>query len=273
MIMGMTGFGNAQVSFGKIKAIVEIKSVNHRYFDASFYLPIGFASIENKIRQILQQALERGRITVSVKIVEKPVQNIVLNKDAVRQYFKYAQQLKKEFKLDGEMTISDIIRLPGVVEAKEILVEPEELWPALEKGLKKAIQGLVKMRVSEGKSLAVDVGDKLKRMTQQIKTVEMRQQVILKQQKEVLSNDEFVAFQKSTDINEEISRMKHHIEEVRQLIKVSASAGKKMDFIAQEMQRETNTMGSKVQDKVVTNAVISLKSKIEKIREQAQNIE
>lgn len=273
MIKGMTGFGSAQISVGKIKAMIEIKSVNHRYLDIVYYLPIGFSSIEGKMKQIIQKETERGRITVSIKILQKPLQTATLNKDIVRQYLKYANVLRKEFHLKSDMSLSDIITLPGVLESKETFVTPAELWPAIEKGLMRSLRSLVQMRRREGRALAQDVADKLKRMLLQIKKIQQRTKGILKQQKKNMTTEEFKSFQKSSCVNEEISRLSHYIEEMKKLLHTKAAVGKKVDFIAQEMQRETNTIGSKVQDKHVSDAVIALKSKIEKIREQSQNVE
>ena len=129
------------------------------------------------------------------------------------------------------------------------------------------------MRRSEGRSLAADVANQLKRMTLQTKKIQKKAKFILNEKKKKLTNEEFRSLQRSSDVNEEVTRLLHYIDEIKPLLKGKISVGKKIDFIAQEMQRETNTIGSKLQDKVVSNAVIALKSKIEKIREQAQNIE
>lgn len=273
MIKGMTGFGSAQWSAGKIKALIEAKSLNHRYFDITYYLPIGFGAVEDKIRQLAQRYIERGRVTVSVKIMQKPAQEAILNKEAVRKYLQYARLLRKEFHLENDVKISDIIQLPAVLETKEASVDLEILWPSLEKCLQVALRGLEDMRKREGRSLAADVSDKLKRMALQIKKIQSKAGVILSEKRKSSSVEEFQSFQKSCDINEEISRLSHFIDEAKLLLKGKASAGKKLDFLAQEMQRETNTIGAKLPDKEVINAVVALKSKIEKIREQAQNIE
>jgi len=273
MIRGMTGFGSATFSDGKVKGVIEIKSQNHRYFDIVFYLPIGFASIENKIRQMVNQSIARGRVTVSLKITEKPVQQLTFNKNAVKEYFKYAKILQKEYGLKNDLSLSDLIKLSGVIGVNETILTGDELWPAVVKGLKRAEASLVRMRAREGESLAVDGNSVLKRMLLQIKKVESRAVAVLKEKKKQLSPDEFLSFQKGSDVNEETTRLKHYIEEFRLLLKATVSVGKKLDFVAQEMQRETNTIGAKLQDQVASNAVIALKSKIEKLREQAQNIE
>ena len=143
----------------------------------------------------------------------------------------------------------------------------------LERGLLKSLQGLVNMRKREGRALVKDVSEKLGLMMAQSKNIRRRQASIVKEQQKKMGREEFQSFQKSSDINEELSRLTHYIDELKLLLKSSVPVGKKIDFVAQEMQRETNTIGSKVQDKIVSNAVIALKSKIEKIREQSQNIE
>ncbi len=273
MITGMTGFGASEAAEGKIKALVEIKTVNHRYLDVAFYLPIGFSSFEEKIQKMVAKDMRRGRVTVSVKIIDKPHMTIQLNKDAVTRYRAFARQLAKEFHIKDEFSVADILRLPGVVETKEMFVEAHTLWPAVEKAIAKAVSGVVAMRKREGKALSVDIGGQLKRMLNQIALIKARSNALLKEKKPGLSKEEFAAFQKSNDINEELERLAHYIDEAKVLLKQSEGAGKKLDFIAQEMQRETNTIGSKVQDKQVAGSVIALKSKVEKIREQANNVE
>ncbi len=273
MIKGMTGFGSAQLTWKRVKLVIEVKSLNHRYFDIAFYLPGGFGSLEGKIQPIAQKYIERGRMTVSIKIAQKPSQEIVLNKEVVQKYLRYAKDLAREFHLENDLRLSDVVKLPGAVETRESFLDPEAVWPALEKSLQRAFQGLDQMRQREGRSLAADISGRLKEMAQQMKKIRMRAKAVLQAKRKELTVEEFGAFQKGSDVNEELSRLEHYLQEARALLKSGTSAGKKIDFIAQEMQRETNTIGSKLQDKIVIGAVVSLKSKIEKIREQAQNIE
>lgn len=273
MIKGMTGFGSAELSTKLFKMIVEIKTLNHRYFDISYYLPSGFGFVENKIRQMIQKNIERGRITISVKFIQKSSHTISLNKEILKKHIQYAHAISREFGIKNDLVLSDFVKLPGVLEAKEAVLVPEDEWNNLEKCLTKALEGLNKMRESEGKSLAVDVKKNLDEMLLQIKKIQTRGKIIHSEKKKSLTVDEFTSFQKSADINEETSRLAHYIDETKILLKSQTSVGKRMDFIAQEMQRETNTIGSKVQDKIISNAVIQLKSRVEKIREQAQNIE
>jgi uncharacterized protein (TIGR00255 family) len=273
MITGMTGFGACEVTVGKVKGIVEVKTVNHRYLDVAFYLPVGFSSLEDKIQKIVGGKIKRGRVTVSVKITDRPHTNIILNQDAVKRYLDFARQLGQKHHVKNDITVADIMRLPGVVEAKEVFVQAVDIWPVLEKSLQKAVQGVVIMRKREGKALSVDINGQLKRMLMQISLIKNRTNALLKDSKAKMSSDEFSSYQKSNDIHEEIERLAHYIDEAKMLLKQDEGAGKKLDFIAQEMQRETNTIGSKVQDKEVAAAVIALKSKVEKIREQSNNVE
>jgi len=273
MIRGMTGFGSTQLSRGRVKATIEIKSLNHRYLDLNFYLPIGFGGIEQKVRQVIQRNFERGRVTFSLKITEKPEQSVVLNKDALRTHLRHAGIIRKEFKLKNNLTLADVVKLPGVLGTNEVAIQPDTLWPEIKKGLDKALKSLKAMRLSEGGSLAADISDKLRRMSAQLKRVKARSKIILREKQKHMTSDEFKTFQKGCDVNEETARLQHYIDEIKELIKSKIAVGKKIDFMAQEMQRETNTIGAKLQDGVVSNAVIALKSKIEKIREQAQNIE
>ncbi len=269
----MTGFGSAELSTKFFKMIIEIKTLNHRYFDISYYLPNGFGFVENKIRQMVQKHIERGRITVSVKFIQKNSHTISLNKEILKKHIQYAHAISREFGIKNDLVLSDFMKLPGVLESKEVGLVPEDEWNNLEKCLSKALDGLNKMRESEGRSLTVDVKKNLNDMLLEIKKIQARGKMIYSEKKKLLTVDEFTSFQKSSDINEETSRLAHYIDETKVLFKNQSSVGKRMDFIAQEMQRETNTIGSKVQDKTISNAVIQLKGRIEKIREQAQNIE
>lgn len=273
MIKGMTGFGTAQVNDGEVKGVLEVKSVNHRYLDLVFYLPMGFGSVENKIRQLIVRSVKRGRITISFKITDKPNPKISLNKNAVKQYLSYARSLKKEFHLDNNLNLSDLIKLPGVVDARDVFVHPEKIWNAMEKSLQRTVNSLEAMRKREGRALARDINSVLRRMSKQLNKIQSRTKAVLKEKRKALTMEEFSSYQKSVDINEEMARLAHYIDEFKALIRSTASVGKKLDFVGQEMQRETNTIGSKLQDTIVSNCVIAIKSKIEKLREQAQNIE
>lgn len=275
MISGMTGFGTSEITWGKVKGSVEIKSVNHRYLDLAYYLPAGFNSYEDKVQKMVARHLKRGRVTVSVRITEKPQMSIAVNRDAVKRYAEIARTLAKEFGLKNDLTTADLMKMPGVVEAKESFVQAADLWPAAEKAIDRALISLAAMRKREGRSLAADIGGQLKKMTERMSQIKLRAGALLKEKKTTLTKDEFLSYQKSNDINEELSRLAHHIEEVKALLKTKSAegAGKRLDFIAQEMQRETNTIGSKVQDNMISAAVITLKAKVEKIREQANNVE
>jgi len=273
MITGMTGFGAREITFGRIKGVVEIKTVNHRYLDVAFYLPVGFSSLEDKIQKIIASRMKRGRVTVSVKITDRPHTNIILNQEAVKRYLDFAKELGHKHHIKNDITVADIMRMPGVVEAKEVFVQAADLWPNLEKSLQKAVAGVVAMRAREGKSLSVDINGQLTRMLGQITNIKKRIKTLLSDSKSKMGADEFSSYQKSNDINEELARLAHYIDEAKMLLRQKDGSGKKLDFIAQEMQRETNTIGSKVQDKEVAAAVIAIKSKVEKIREQSNNVE
>jgi len=273
MITGMTGFGACEITFGKIKGVIEVKTVNHRYLDVAFYLPVGFSSLEDKIQKVLAAAMKRGRVTVSVKITDRPQTSIILNQEAVKRYLDFAKSLGQKHRIKNDITVADVMRFPGVIETKEVFVQAGELWPTLEKSLQKAVAGVVAMRRREGKALSADIGGQLKRMLLQISLIKGRINALLKDSKAKMTSEEFSSYQKSNDIHEELERLAHYIDEAKTLLKQEAGSGKKLDFIAQEMQRETNTIGSKVQDKDVAAAVIAIKSKVEKIREQSNNVE
>lgn len=273
MISGMTGFGAADFSIAKVKGTVEIKTVNHRYLDPAYYLPSGFSLYEERIAKLVAKNLKRGRVTISVRITEKPQVNVAINQDAVKRYMDFGKNLSKQFRINNDLNVADIMRLPGVVEAKEMFVDAPTLWPAVAKAIDKALSSVVAMRKREGVSLRADISGQLVRMHKRIGQIKARVLRLLKDKRTATGQEEFAAYQKSSDISEELSRLAHHIDEAKKLLVLSEEAGKKLDFIAQEMQRETNTIGSKVQDKEISAIVIALKSKVEKIREQANNVE
>ena len=273
MIKGMTGFSSVEITHGAVKAVLEIRSVNHRYLDVSYFLPPGFISMEDKIRQVIQKNITRGRVTVSMKITKKEEPVLSFNKSVVRAYLRRENEIKKEFGLQGDLTLSDLIRLPGVVEVHDVEPKAATLWNAIERGTIRALNLLTVMRLREGKSITRDMEQQMSRMSLGINTIRSKEKEILLHEKKKMTDEEFESLQKGIDINEELSRLSHHIDEARRLLKSKEAVGKRIDFIAQEMQREANTIGSKLQDKVVSSAVISLKSSIEKLREQAQNIE
>ena len=156
MIKGMTGYGSSQITSGKVKGAIEIKSQNHRYLDIVFYLPNGFSGLENKIKQHVSRSILRGRVTVTLKITDKPGQTLFLNKDTVLEYLKYSRSLKREFAITQDISSSELLKLPGVITVKETSLDPDKLWPPVENGLKKALDSLMAMRLREGKSLSVD---------------------------------------------------------------------------------------------------------------------
>ncbi len=273
MIKGMTGFGSTEISSTQIKGMVEVKSVNHRYLDIGYFLPPGFSLFEDKIRQIIQKKTSRGRISVIVKVSLKEPPTVSFNKKVIQTYLKKEKNLKKEFGLTGELNLSELMKMPGVVEVKETDINVNVLWPSVEKALNRSLNSLITMRKREGSSIVADTRKQLSYMSLEIKKIKAREKKVLIQKKKGLNTEEFESCQKSIDVNEELSRLLHHVKEFGLMLKSNLSAGKKLDFIAQEMQREANTVGSKLQDKMVSNSVITLKSKIEKLREQAQNIE
>lgn len=273
MIKGMTGFGSAQMSNDKFSATIEIKSVNHRYLDVNYYLPGGFASIENKLRQIVQKTLARGRVTLSVKIAQKTTQKVSINNETVKAYLSQINQLKKTHKLKGEVSVTDILKLQGVLQVEEVSVNVNKIYSEIEKCVQKALSSLVHMRSREGQSLAKDIGSQLKAMNLSLKKITTKAKSLLAKNKKTLTNEEYSSYQKSSDVNEELARLEHYIAELKKMLASNNPIGKKIDFVGQEMQRETNTIGSKLQEKSISNEVIFLKSKIEKVREQAQNIE
>jgi len=290
----MTGFGKASEKspFGKITA--EIKSLNNKNLSVACNPFNGFFLLEEKVKDVFSGQVHRGKVFVKITREgasgRKTLKKIEVNETVAAEYLKKIKKAQKKLGVKGEIEIQELIGFPGVMESVSSAKE-DKLWPDIKKALEKALKRLIEFRKSEGKRLAKDFTARLAVIKRKIKDITKygRQGVagyrkkLVKSIKEIAEKEkidrgrletEVALFAKNCDIAEEVTRLEGHIEAyVDAMKKVKTDVGKKLDFIAQEMQREANTIGSKSNDLRIAKAVIDVKSEIEKMREQIKNVE
>ena len=288
----MTGFGHGEVETGDRRMVIEIKTINHRYLDVNIKMPKRLAMYDGKIRNILKDYMERGKVDIFVTFEDNSINagRIYYNEALAGEYYKYLKQMSETFGLDLDIRTSTLSKYPEVLEFKENDSDDSELYELLEKALKAALEDLVKERETEGEKLKTDLLSKLDDLDGYVAKIEARAPDILKEYKDKLyvKVQDFIADNKLDEgriaaevtmyadkicVDEEIVRLKSHISGMRDILKKGGAIGRKLDFIAQEMNREANTTLSKSTDIEITDVGINLKTDIEKIREQVQNIE
>lgn len=287
----MTGFGKAEKKTVLGTFVVEISTVNNRYLEISPRLPRQFFSFEYKIRELLKTTLSRGKINIYVGFDESNGEgSYTINKDAATAYLKQLNSIKKQLKLGGEITINDLILLPEVTKVDMDQIDEDKAWQNLEKVIKAALTDLLKMRKSEGATLASDMTGRLKTLEKEIGKIEKRTGTAVKKYREKLYKrvnelldkplpdnvrieEEIAVIAERTDISEECIRFRSHLDQYRNALKLKEPVGKKLNFILQELNREANTVASKCADVNISSSVIIIKEEIEKLREQVQNIE
>ncbi len=292
MIRSMTGFGHGEVETGDRRMVIEIKTINHRYLDVNIKMPKRLAMYDGKIRNILKDYMERGKVDLFVSFEDNSINagRIYYNEALAGEYYKYLKQMSETFGLDLDIRTSTLSKYPEVLEFKENDSDDSELYELLEKALRAALEDLIKEREKEGEKLKADLLAKLDDLDGYVARIEARSPDILKEYKEKLyaKVQDFMADNKLDEgriaaevtmyadkicVDEEIVRLKSHISGMRDILKKGGAIGRKLDFIAQEMNREANTTLSKSTDIEITDIGINLKTDIEKIREQVQNIE
>ena len=294
MIKSMTGFGRSEYSDGKRNINVEIKSVNHRYSDISVKMPRRYGFAEDKVKNIVKSRLRRGKIDVSImveNITENDI-NIKLNEPIARQYYENLKTLQSTFELCGDISLRLLATMPDVMKAIPDVDDEEEITGAILIPVEEAAANLENMRTIEGEKLAEDLlikGENIKTLLDKIAeraplvvvdyTAKLRERIAeLLAGSAVVPEDriltEAAIFADKCAIDEEITRLNSHLLQLKKIIGSDNEAeGKKLDFLVQEMNREANTIGSKANDITITNYMLEIKSEIEKIREQVQNIE
>lgn len=275
MIKSMTGYGSC---FLEIKeggsASAELRSSNHKYLEIVLHLPEGCIFLEDKIKKIIEAKIKRGRIICILNIFDLRPQRVSVNFRLANDYLHWFKKMKSQFSLKGEPSIDNFINLPGVFSVTSQKTKKEKIWPYLKKILEEALKNLELARAREGGALTLYLRARAKIILSEVSKVKSGYAAIArKKAAKIKSEEEKSAFLKNSDISEELSRLKFHAGNFLNKLQHKSPIGKELDFIAQEMQREANTVGAKSCDILISNKAVFLKSQIEKIREQVQNVE
>jgi uncharacterized protein (TIGR00255 family) len=275
MIKSMTGFAAKELKLGGLgKISVELRSTNHKFLETVLHLPEGFLSLEEGIKKIIEARIKRGRVNCVVNLVGERAGEIFLNKQLLKNYIVELTKAKEQFKIKDGITLDTLLHLPGVLSLAQSSVSGRVSWPRLKTLVSSAVSELVKTRQKEGSALYRYLKNRAQSLDEDLNNVKVRfKKVIVDRLAKIKTDEERAAFLKDTDITEEIERLSFHIRNFLKKIRQNAPIGKELDFIAQEMQREANTMAAKSCDGVLSSKVIQIKSQIEKIREQLQNVE
>lgn len=292
MIKSMTGFGRCEIQQDSKKFTVELKSVNHRYLDVNIRMPKKLNFFETSIRTLLKSYANRGKVDIFITYedLSQAQSSVKYNPLIAAEYMKYFKQMEEEFGLESDISVSALARFPEVLTMEEQVEDEEELWNGLKKALEGAFAQFVETRITEGENLKKDILAKLTFLEQEVSAVEERSPQIVAEYRQKLEEKvaelladtqmeenrlaaEVILYADKICTDEEVVRLKSHIQHMRATLEEKEGIGRKLDFIAQEMNREANTILSKANDIEVSNHAISLKTEIEKIREQIQNIE
>ena len=287
----MTGYGRGECAREGFKFTVELNSINRKQSDIAVNLPKELVELEPRIRDEINAHLSRGRINAVVAYHRSAAEERVeLDEVLAQAYLKAIQKLQRKTKLNGAITLDTLLRAPGVLKLAESAVDADAMWASVETALKKALARLVKMREKEGKFLAVDLAGRLETITAGMTAVRQGAPDTMKRYREQLHArvkeagldvpmdderlmKEVVFFADRCDISEELTRLESHVCQFRDCLKSGEPVGRTLDFLAQEMNREINTIGSKANAAEISQHVVRMKAELEKIREQVQNIE
>ena len=288
----MTGYGRAQKIAGGRDILVEIRSVNHRYYEYSSRIPRAYGYIDEKLKALLKTSVSRGKVEVAVTInnIEAKESEISINKAVAEGYIKALRSVSDELGLKDDLVLSKLIKLPEIFVVQKAPDNQEQIWADVSEVASEALQKFVEMRQTEGEKLELDIiskADLILKMVSQVEelspiTVENYRNRLYQKISEVLDGKEIdeqriltesAIFAEKIAVDEETVRLHSHISQLKNMFSSNEPIGRKLDFIVQEMNREVNTIGSKAQDLNITRIVVDMKAEIEKIREQIQNIE
>ncbi|MCM1272347.1 MAG: YicC family protein [Clostridium sp.] len=292
MIKSMTGFGRGEVLNEDRKIVVEIKAVNHRYCDMNIKLPRKLNYFENAVRGFLKDYIQRGKVDVYITYEDysKSNVNVKYNRDVAEKYVNYLRQMAEEFGIGQDMSVSVVGRFPEVFALEEEPADQERVWEYLKEVLTEATDMFVDARISEGENLKEDLVSKLDEMLEMVTVIEEKSPELIAEYKAKLIEKidelsvntqideqriatEVTIYADKICVDEEIVRLKSHISTAKDILISGGAVGRKLDFIAQEMNREANTILSKSNSLKISDIGIDLKTNIEKVREQIQNIE
>ncbi len=293
MIYSMTGYGRCEVEEHERKVIVEMNAINHRYCDLNIRLPKTLNAIEDKIRNLLKSSLTRGKIEINISYysMAKEDLEVIVNEALATEFIKGLRALGDTLQLEDNLTLKDLMDINDVVSVQKKVGDLDSIESTIIKATTGALEDLLSMRLKEGKALQEDILNKAVVLESYIAKIEDKSPQVVLNYKEKLKNRldilleetggvdqsrlamEVALFADKCAIDEEITRFKSHIAQLRMILSEGGVVGRKLDFLMQEMNREVNTMGSKANDYDITKNVVELKNEIEKIREQVQNLE
>lgn len=290
----MTGYGRGECSQNGFKITVELSSVNRKQTEISVALPREMEMLEAQMRDLIHDYISRGRLTVRVGLhagASKLSARMHLNVPLAKAYARELNRLSRQLNLPGPVTLDHLARAPGVFQTDEQIVEEEDFWPAVQSALKKALVTLVRMREREGAHLATDLSKRIAIMRKASARIQQHSPTVARRYRDQLlariktagleapgtEDDrllkEVVYFADRSDISEELTRLQSHFLQFNDCLKSREPVGRTLDFLAQEMNREVNTIGSKANDSLISRQVVTLKAELERFREQAQNVE
>lgn len=275
MIQSMTGFGAKEIKVKPLgKICVELRSSNHKFLESVFHLPEGLLFLEDRLKKLIEAKIKRGRVTCVITSMAGGVSSVFINKTLLKNYIAKLKNIKEEFGVEDEININTLIHLPGVLSLEENKIPQGKIWSHLGILVNRALEDLVKMRQKEGRALFGFLKNRVELLKTELGMIKLRFKKAIKEKLVAIDTDEERSnFLKDTDITEEIERLSFHIRNFKNKLSKSGPIGKELDFIAQEMQREANTLAAKTFDVAISGRVVQMKSQIEKLREQVQNIE
>lgn len=292
MIKSMTGFGRAQETVDGMTVTVELKSVNHRYFEFMAKVPRTYGFLEEKLKSFLNARVSRGKMEcyVSIENLEESDMEVVVNPSLAKGYVDALRTLSETFGLKEDYSAISIAKFPDVLTLRKAPADEEKIWNAVQKVTELAVERFVTMRETEGEKLRADILSKADTILEHVAFVESRSPQIVREyheklrqrMEELLENTqvdeqrlltEAAIFADKVAVDEETVRLRSHISQLLEFLNADEPIGRKLDFLVQEMNRESNTIGSKAQDVEIAKRVIAIKAEVEKIREQVQNIE
>lgn len=292
MIKSMTGFGRAQETVDGMTVTVELKSVNHRYFEFSAKVPRTYGFLEEKLKTFLNSRISRGKTEcyVSIENLEESDMEVIVNPSLAKGYVEALRTLSDTFGLKEDFSAISIAKFPDVLTLRKAPADEEKIWNAVQTVAEKAVACFVAMRATEGEKLRADILSKADTILEHVSFVESRSpqtvreynEKLRQRMEELLENTqideqrlltEAAIFADKVAVDEETVRLRSHISQLREFMDADEPIGRKLDFLVQEINREANTIGSKAQDVEIAKRVIAIKAEVEKIREQVQNIE
>ena len=292
MIRSMTGYGREQDTADKRTILVEIRSVNHRYYEFSSRIPRAYAYLDEKLKAFVNKSVSRGKVEVSVSIVNSEGSDIFIevNRPVALGYINALRSANEELQLRDDLSLSQICKFSDIFSVQKTVDDEEEVWKAVETVAGKALEKFIAMREKEGQKMKEDILGRLSTIENMVCFIEKNAPLMTENYRNRLYNrlmdiledknideqrilTEAAIYSEKVAVDEETVRLHSHISQFRELLESDSQVGRKLDFLVQEMNREVNTTGSKAQDLDITRTVVEMKSEIEKIREQIQNIE